>query len=97
MANRKQRRDVNRIMKRPELKTYVDKICMDMANILIDQCEEASKEATAAGTELKIESIEDKVKDVMMNKGEELARKVQQIAQSYKAPQDKPNFKINIR
>ncbi|MNJ90623.1 hypothetical protein D3C87_82570 [compost metagenome] len=97
MANRKQRRDTNKVMNRPEVKSYVDKICKDMATILVEHCESASKESQANGTEFKFDSVEGKVKEAMMNKGEEIAKKIKEMADKQTVPRNRPGLKVNIR
>lgn len=97
MANRKQRRDTNKVMNRPEVKTYVNKICKDMATILVEYCETASKESQANGTEFNFNSVEDKVKEAMMGKGEEIAKKVKEMADKQSKQHYGQGLKVNIR
>jgi hypothetical protein len=86
-------------MNRPELKSYVDKVCMDFATIMIDHCEQASKDAKEQQKELRFEDIEEKVRISMNDIGASLALKVQEIAKTYGTPTDKPKMplKINVR
>lgn len=99
MPNRKQRRDTKKLMQRPELKSYVDKVCMDIANAMVEHCEKASLEAQEQGKELKFEDVEDKVKESMSGIGVQLAQKMQEIAKTYAPKQNfKPNgLRVNIK
>lgn len=99
MANRKQRRDTKKIMNRPELKSYVDKVCMDIASILVDHCEQESKKAQEEGKELKFETVEEKLRDAMNGKVSEITEKVKEIASKQSMQQVKVMAapKINIR
>lgn len=90
MANREQRRNGKKLLNKPELKNYVDKFCSDVSNMIMDNFEEARKEANVTGTKLDFAKIQEQLEVTMKDKGEELGGKVKDIVRKNQAT--RPNI-----
>lgn len=86
MANREQRRNNKKLLNKPELKDYVDRFCKDVSSMIMDNFEEARKEADNKGTKLNFAKIQEQLEVTMKDKGEELGNKVKDIARKHQQP-----------
>lgn len=90
MANRKQRRDSKKILKRPEVKKHVDKLFNDLSEFLVDECEQARERSSKTGEKIDFENIHSKFELIMKEKGEEFGHKIKSMT-------EKNNMKVNFK
>lgn len=98
MANREQRRNGKKLLNKPELKQYVDKFCMDVSTMILNDFEKARDEANQNGSKMDFSKLQVQLESAMNNKGEELAFKVKDIMKQNQPqqPQRKmPNVKYS--
>ena len=80
MANREQRRSGKKLLNKPELKKYVDQFCMEFSSVLVESYEKAKEDAEQDKKKVDFSKLQEQLEPLMKQKGEELGRKVQEIA-----------------